>query len=67
MTAYNVIGESPTSTPVEVFVGEAGRWKENQLICFYFLTVLTYFNIHQIIFNICPGKELLEKFCGPGH
>uniref|UniRef100_A0A8C3GUX8 Sidekick cell adhesion molecule 1 n=1 Tax=Corvus moneduloides TaxID=1196302 RepID=A0A8C3GUX8_CORMO len=23
MTAYNVIGESPTSTPVEVFVGEA--------------------------------------------
>ncbi|KAK4813575.1 hypothetical protein QYF61_011804 [Mycteria americana] len=24
MTAYNVIGESPTSTPVEVFVGEAG-------------------------------------------
>lgn len=29
MTAYNVIGESPTSTPVEVFVGEAGRWKEN--------------------------------------
>ncbi|XP_063270838.1 protein sidekick-1 isoform X2 [Prinia subflava] len=23
MTAYNIIGESPTSTPVEVFVGEA--------------------------------------------
>ncbi|KAI6076511.1 Protein sidekick-1 [Aix galericulata] len=25
MTVYNVIGESPTSTPVEVFVGEAGN------------------------------------------
>lgn len=25
MTAYNVIGESPPSSPVEVFVGEAGR------------------------------------------
>lgn len=26
MTAYNVIGESPPSAPVEVFVGEAGKW-----------------------------------------
>lgn len=25
MTAYNVIGESPPSAPVEVFVGEAGK------------------------------------------
>lgn len=25
MTAYNIIGESPASAPVEVFVGEAGR------------------------------------------
>lgn len=25
MTAYNVIGESPASAPVEVFVGEAGK------------------------------------------
>lgn len=31
MTAYNVIGESPPSAPVEVFVGEAGkRWCENE-------------------------------------
>lgn len=26
MTSYNIIGESPPSAPVEVFVGEAGRW-----------------------------------------
>lgn len=25
MTAYNIIGESPASAPVEVFVGEAGK------------------------------------------
>lgn len=25
LTAYNIIGESPASTPVEVFVGEAGE------------------------------------------
>lgn len=25
MTAYNVVGESPASAPVEVFVGEAGK------------------------------------------
>lgn len=25
MTAYNIIGESPASVPVEVFVGEAGK------------------------------------------
>jgi hypothetical protein len=25
MTAYNIIGESPASGPVEVFVGEAGK------------------------------------------
>lgn len=25
MTAYNIIGESPLSSPVEVFVGEAGK------------------------------------------
>jgi len=24
MTAFNVVGESPSSAPVEVFVGEAG-------------------------------------------
>lgn len=27
MTSYNIIGESPPSSPVEVLVGEAGRWK----------------------------------------
>lgn len=25
MTAYNIVGESPASAPVEVFVGEAGE------------------------------------------
>lgn len=25
LTAYNIIGESPASAPVEVFVGEAGK------------------------------------------
>lgn len=27
MTSYNIIGESPPSSPVEVLVGEAGRLK----------------------------------------
>lgn len=27
MTAYNIIGESPASVPVEVFVGEAGKFR----------------------------------------
>ncbi|TNN27534.1 Protein sidekick-1 [Liparis tanakae] len=27
MTSYNIVGESPPSSPVEVSVGEAGRWK----------------------------------------
>lgn len=45
MTAYNIVGESPASAPVEVFVGEAGKsiscfksykvgdeWKKNDRI-----------------------------------
>lgn len=29
LTAYNIIGESPASMPVEVFVGEAGELRPN--------------------------------------
>lgn len=30
LTAYNIIGESPASAPVEVFVGEAGKpWRRH--------------------------------------
>ncbi len=32
MTSYNIIGESPPSTPVEVSVGEAGRWKQKEAV-----------------------------------
>jgi hypothetical protein len=31
MTAYNIIGESPASVPVEVFVGEAGKLQASPL------------------------------------
>lgn len=30
MTAYNIIGESPASVPVEVFVGEAGKFQPDK-------------------------------------
>ncbi|OBS57847.1 hypothetical protein A6R68_11025 [Neotoma lepida] len=33
MTAYNIIGESPASVPVEVFVGEAGLVYSNRALC----------------------------------
>lgn len=32
MTSYNIIGESPPSAPVEVSVGEAGRWKLKEAV-----------------------------------
>lgn len=28
MTSYNIVGESPPSSPVEVSVGEAGGWEQ---------------------------------------
>lgn len=31
MTAYNIIGESPASAPVEVYVGEAGKQKSESM------------------------------------
>lgn len=31
MTAYNIVGESPASAPVEVFVGEAGKQVKHSL------------------------------------
>lgn len=56
MTAYNIIGESPTSAPVEVFVGEAGRCRKISLFSFF---SLSYQNV--LVFSREYSIFVLEK------
>lgn len=50
MTSYNIIGESPPSTPVEVSVGEAGKWKHREAV-----TLITSSMYGRDIFFILGG------------
>lgn len=54
MTSYNIIGESPPSTPVEVSVGEAGRWKQKETDHNFNVrsTHLVYGRLHNVYIRI---------------
>lgn len=50
MTSYNIIGESPPSAPVEVFVGEAGRWTFQRDVTL----VESYIDAQIFFYNVVP-------------